>query len=201
MKTRVLSAAVILLSACTPAGTRPHDMSIEEHRQAARDLEEEASRDKEQESLEIMGDNYTDLWTLAAGYGRHASMHREAAAQLEAEHYPKACVGGPREHLESCPLSSHRVLSVKPVEKGVMVEFESVAQDEFEAHMMCHRAHMELPSNHADIDSCPLGPEVEVSVASSARGVRVSFVSEDKEVQERLRTLYVPVSNSETNDE
>jgi hypothetical protein len=93
------------------------------------------------------------------------------------------------------------VLSVEPVEKGVMVEFESVAQDEFESHMRCHRAHMNLPSNHADIDSCPLGPEVEVSVVSSARGVRVSFVSDDKEVQERLRALYVPASSSETNDE
>lgn len=181
-----------LLASCAASGTKPHDMSVQEHRKAAEDLEREAREYNERADAVILDETYVDLWTLAVGYQSHADAHRKAARVLEGQNDPEACVGHPREHVETCPLAAYKVLDVEQISQGVRVLYDANAGEEFEGHLKCHHAHMSLHEDtQATHGSCPLKTEVQINVVKDDRGAWVTFTSAQAEEVEMLRQLYV----------
>ena len=186
----LMLGAGILVSSCAGSGTKPHDMSVKEHRKAAEKLEREARHYNDRAETEIDGATYVDLWTLAAGYQNHADEHREAARVLESQADPQACVDHPRSHVETCPLAAYKVLDVESIPQGVKVLYAANSGTEFEGHLMCHQAHMSLHSETREA-SCPLESGVQVSVVQDKRGTWVVLTSKQPEKARELQGIYV----------
>ncbi len=186
----LMLGAGILVSSCAGSGTRPHDMSVEEHRKAAENLEREARIQNDRAETEIDGATFVDLWALAAGYQNHADEHREAARVLESQANPQACVDHPRSHVETCPLEAYKVLDVESIPQGVKVLYTANSGTAFEGHLLCHQAHMSLHSETREA-SCPLESDVEVSVVQDKRGTWVVLTSKQPEKAKALQSIYV----------
>lgn len=165
-----LGLAVAGCGGATADGTRPDDMSAEEHREAARAEEQRAEAHEERRepgaasmprarsSSEFYPPDLYDPTQVHSGHAHvheeHAEAHRQAAQALE-QFEQEQCASFPAETRSSCPLLG-TVTDVEEIEGGVRVRFAEDANVEaITAHVRCHFAYART-QGYEGMDACPL---------------------------------------------
>jgi hypothetical protein len=185
-------ASCLFLSACASSiGEKPgpRGLSADQHLAIANREDERASQvahwPERQGRLE--GDNPADpllagtwfgTWDTVPEHERAASVHRAAAAELDAE-YEQACGGLPSEVAAVSPLQRYGV-GVTATDGGVLVLLspEAGPPDRLLSAMRCHRAWMML--GRTLMDDCPLDlPGLQVSARGDANGIELTITVAD----------------------
>lgn len=208
---------LLLVTACGltgRGGTRPDDMSVEEHRKAAREHYSESRRhdDKYDSKKNIPAGSTRDGFELG-GYGpyrpgdnearsrggfnpterhlghastheRHAQDHLAAAKALETFEESQ-CRSVLPETRGDCPLLGS-LESVTDIPGGIRISFaEGLDVNAAAAHMRCHTAFARTVG-HEGMDSCPLYLDgIDVNVAGA--GQEVDLTADTDSVVRSLR--------------
>ncbi|HET9627672.1 MAG TPA: hypothetical protein VFP84_40220 [Kofleriaceae bacterium] len=129
-------------------------------------------------------------WDTAAEHRRLALVHRDLAAQLEAE-YEQACGDTPGAIASVSPLQRYGI-GGSDVEGGVLVLLSNDAgtPDQLLAQMRCHRAWMML--GRTDMDDCPLDLSgLQISARGDASGIALTITVPAAQTDElRRRTAH-----------
>lgn len=166
------SAALLLLvhGCATTKGTRPDDMSADDHRaHAAAEERTAAEHEKKfdpgaQEDMSIVaGPGYWDTVTYnptavhrghADEHKRHAEEHRAAAVELE-KFEEAECKSFPPETRKVCPLLG-TVEQADDVDGGISVRLsDKLKREAALAHVKCHLAYARKEGRKG-MDNCPL---------------------------------------------
>lgn len=149
-----------------PPGSR--GMHASEHLQAAQDQDELASQDLRVPDVhpgDLSPTNipWTRVWDTSTDHARLATIHRGAAAQLQAE-FDEACGKRDVAEISTSPLTRYVIGGESTVDGAVFyLSLDAGPPERLLADMRCHRAWMMLASS--DMDDCPLdlaGIEVDV---------------------------------------
>lgn len=207
----IFAATVLLVGACSSQapGTKPDDMSAEEHQKHAMQHQNTSKEHQEQyksgaratreeafdESRQARPtDPEKDIYTTevynptehhrasADQHQRHAEQHRQAAQKLLS--YEQAqCVQFPKETRSSCPLMG-QIKAVEDVDGGARITFhEGVPMQATVDHMKCHFAFARA-QGYEGMKSCPLYLE---GVSVEADGQSVTLTTDKPEAIEPLR--------------
>lgn len=174
------------------SGTRPHDMSVAGHHEAATGDELQA---EEYETRATLPDDATDpgrALALAALYRRHAEAHHAAAQKLESSSNPDACVGVEARHQESCPLAEHTPVALEETADGITLTFAGIEHAAIESHVRCHLAHAELMGDHDQAAaSCPLlGADLEIHFDTAGDDTLMILRGQTPAAAERVKGIY-----------
>ncbi len=204
MRTLTLTA-LIGIGACSAQapGTKPDDMSVEEHREHARKHQELAEKHHEQHdpnahsargktainpttgvySSEVY--NPTEHHQQTANqHRRHAEQHNKAAEKL-LSYQESHCAKFSDETRSVCPLMD-QIKAVEDIEGGVRLTFhDGVAMQPTVEHIQCHFAFART-EGYSGMDSCPLYIEG-VSVERQDGGPSVTLTTDKPEAVESLR--------------
>lgn len=206
MRQRILAAcAVTLIAGCGGSqGTRPDDMSAEEHRHAAAREDADSQRHGSQydaDSRHNLGPAAAspDLFYGLADYNptevhlaraqQHqdlANEHRAAAASLEAFE-EQECARFPPRTRAACPLLG-QVASVEDVPGGVRLGLSAETNAAAVAdHMRCHLAYARTQGREG-MDHCPL--YVEGATIATSDGIVLSTDAGDAATTELRRRAH-----------
>lgn len=186
--------AVLLVSACSSRapGTKPDDMSVDEHREEAEKHQKMSSEHQakyDPNSVHVRQDApgaaFSDAYTLevynptkhhsqsAKKHGRHAEQHREAAQDLLA-YEEQYCAKFPEETRTECPLMG-RIESIEEIEGGVRITFHEATPIQATVdHMRCHFAFART-EGYQGMQTCPLYLEgVSVEPQDDGRSVELT---------------------------
>lgn len=125
-------------------------------------------------------------WDTVADHERLARLHRDAAAQIEAQ-YEDACGDTPAAIASVSPLQRYGIGGTA-VESGIVVLLSADAgpPDRLLAAMRCHRAWMML--GRTDMDNCPLDlPGIHVDARGDANGIELTITVADPALVDELR--------------
>ncbi|HUJ60379.1 MAG TPA: hypothetical protein VLX92_17880 [Kofleriaceae bacterium] len=125
-------------------------------------------------------------WDTVAEHRRLAQLHRDAAAQLEAE-YEQACGDTPLAIVTVSPLQRYGV-GGSPVPGGTLVLLSADAgpPDRLLSEMRCHRAWMML--GRTQMDDCPLDlPGLHVEARGDASTIELTITIQDPRLVDELR--------------
>lgn len=199
----IFAATVLLVGACSSQapGTKPDDMSAEEHQKHA--MQHQKTSEEHQEQYEPGAratreeppvDPDKDVYTVevynptehhrdsAKQHQRHAEQHRQAAQKL-VSYEEKHCAKFPEETRSSCPLMS-QIKAVEDVDGGARITFrEGVPMQATVDHMKCHFAFARA-QGYEGMKSCPLYLE---GVSVEADGQSVTLTTDKPEAVEPLR--------------
>ncbi|NOZ00616.1 MAG: hypothetical protein GXP54_01845 [Deltaproteobacteria bacterium] len=197
--TLIAVSGVMFVTSCatTATGSRPDDMSYDEHLAAA---------ELEKEKAKVQADKYdpkavytTPDWRQG-GIGQynptgkylveakqhleHAKQHEAAATQLKAFE-EQECGLFPPQTRSKCPLIG-TVESVEPIDGGVAIHLkEGVSLDAVEAHSRCHVA-FGNKYGRKGMSGCPLYLK-DITVSKSPDGKVLRITSSDADVVESIR--------------
>lgn len=199
-----LSLTVAIAASCGGAepGTRPDDMSAEEHRSAADSHEQQAAEHREEYDPDAErvrpgsaagGDfdygvdvyNPTQAHLQSAEAHRDiAEQHRAAAAALE-QYEDEQCGRFPPETRAQCPLLGH-VVSVEDIDGGARIRFaDDVNVEAARAHVGCHVAFARTEGREG-MDQCPMYVEGARAETDGPEGT-VDLVTDDEGQVDELR--------------
>jgi hypothetical protein len=199
----IFAATTLIVGACSSQapGTKPDDMSAEEHQQHAKQHQKTSEEHQEQYKSgaratreEVPVDPEKDFYsvelynptehhqTSADQHKRHAEQHRQAAQTLLS--YEQAqCAQFPKETRSSCPLMG-QIKAVEDVDGGARITFhEGVPMQATVDHMKCHFAFARA-QGYGGMKSCPLYLE---GVSVEADGQSVTLTTDKPEAVEPLR--------------
>lgn len=201
----IFAVAVLLVGACSSQapGTKPDDMSAEEHQRhaekhqkvseehqeqykpRARATREEAPVDPEKDIYTVDVYNPTEHHQASAEqHQRHAEQHRQAAQKLlsyEGDH----CAQFPKETRSACPLMG-QIKAVEDIEGGARITFhKNVPIQATVDHMKCHFAFARA-EGYEGMKTCPLYLKG-VSVEAQDDGQSVILTTDDPAAVEPLR--------------
>ncbi len=189
MRSVAWALAALTLAACGGSGTKPEDMTVEEH-QAAVASDEKAARLHDHLRLHRR-DDAVDSFALAKLYASHAAEHGAAAKQLDAQH-AAACEGLAAELQGECPLMHYRVSDVERLADGVRVTFRGAEAGALLRHAECHRAHG-ASEGREEMPACPLYSKgLNLRAEPSEGGAALFFTSAEAATVERVQSMYEP---------
>lgn len=184
----VVTVGVSGFAACASSGTRPEDMSAEQHRVHAEQERAAAAAAAAQynptatRTRNIAGDPTDFQYTIevynptlsykdaAERHQREAAQHAAAAATLE-NFEDGQCKELPPEVRAECPLLG-QIRAATDIPGGVMVTLSpGVPADAFIAHVQCHLAFAHT-AGHDGMDACPLFIHGVQATAGEGRTVR-----------------------------
>lgn len=202
----LLALGFLTFTACSSqsAGSKPDDMSADEHQEHSGEHQKKAEEHQEQYDpdarstrsrvrAETQGDvtykrevyNPTEFHNkLNERHKRHAEQHQKAAEQLrsfEEDH----CSRFPEETRAACPLMG-QIEKVDDIERGVQLTFADGAPVEaIVDHMKCHFAFARA-DGYEGMDQCPLYLEG-VSIEREEDEDVVTVTTQESEAVEALR--------------
>jgi hypothetical protein len=198
-------ALLLGVGACSSQapGTKPDDMSVEEHKKHAEKHQKMSEEHQEQYKSgaratreEAPVDPNKDVYTLeiynptehhqdsAKQHQRHAEQHDQAGQTLMA-YEETHCAKFPEETRSSCPLMG-QVKAVEDIEGGVRITFhDDVPMQATVDHMQCHFAFARA-EGYDGMQSCPLYLEG-VTVEAQDEGQSVTLTTDEAEAVEPLR--------------
>ncbi|MBK7863020.1 MAG: hypothetical protein IPJ65_31315 [Archangiaceae bacterium] len=213
---RLLSALVLVVTACSHAANEKH-LTAAEHRELA--TLHEAKADAERQQFDpsqtrdaVVRSPFTDLpdstmntynptaehLTAADRELRRAAQHSKEAAKLEAFE-DAACQALPKEQRASCPLLASQVSQVTNDRSGVLLTLKDGADASgIEKRLQCHLAWANAVG--FDRPTCPLfvkGMSIKLSRANviTLKGDSPEVV---RQLQEQARRIFVGESNANT---
>lgn len=200
---------LLLLAACRPPGTKPHDMSVAGHEQAAR-KHEKAAADFEAECarrpMPAPCWKSRDTWVVKQ-HRKTAAQHREASAALRAAE-DRACVGLAADDRDVSPFTrTQDIASIEPLVEpvryarpggartkivGVVVTFRTVpglTAETLQRIVDCHIAR-NVARGHVvpEMPDCPLVPRgASARVRSVGNGFAVDIRGSDETTINEIR--------------
>lgn len=203
----LLVSLVLGLAACSSQapGTKPDDMSVDEHQAQAEaheqmseqhgekyDADAEETRERVSSlpeadfyDIEVYNPTAQHLRT-AKEHKSHSDQHRKAAQSL-LSYKEQQCSKFPEETRSSCPLMG-QIKAVEDVDGGVRITFnDGVPIQATVDHMKCHFAFART-QGYDGMPSCPLYLEG-VSVEAQSDGQTVVMTTDKNEAVKPLRKL------------
>jgi hypothetical protein len=182
--------ALAVTSACagpraTGAGTRPDDMTADEHRVSARRHDEIGRQGPYLRGRAWAPWTYS--WDPATEHLAERDAHLAAAETLETR-YRKACADVPVGAESGSPLSG-RAISASPIDGGVLLLLDPAAgpPDQVLAEIRCHRAWLVLEDRPGLADDVVALDHVRYSAQVRDEAIELRVTARSKDQVEELR--------------
>lgn len=195
------SFALVLLAACGGAPTvaperpGPRGLHADQHLAVAAREDERADQlatwpelrpGADSTNMHLVGVPWNGSWDTSQEHRRRASVHRSAAAQLDAD-YEEACGSSPAELVMVSPLQRYGLGgSLTAQGANVILTAEAGPPARLLGELRCHRAWMML--GPSDMDDCPLDlPGLHVHAHGDATSIELELTVDDPKLIPELQ--------------